>query len=240
MFEPTNEAINNIIAVIAKEKHQIVNPWIGIHHLHNESRTVFSSDNTTVIWNNWNANEPNNLNNIEDCVHLYNDRNEYDDCFFHSVGNGYCDVENNKEKCFWDGGDCCSYHGDGICDDKNNNEECDWDGGDCCGDNVKTINSNDEITCIVCECHDPNFELIQCKYAQISNGFCNDVNNNEKCKWDGGDCCGDNVRSVNYDGEITCTVSDSTGVCDCLEPFRWNDDNCDEFRRFICEKGETG
>ena len=185
--------------------------------------------------------------------------------YYYNVGDEYCDDDLNKEEFCWDGGDCCgdnivtihcsvcqclepgysikapdssgckdSWRGDGHCDDENNNEECDWDGGDCCGDNVKTINSNDEITCIVCECHDPNFELIQCKYAQIRNGICNDVNNNEKCKWDGGDCCGDNVRSVNDDGEITCTD------CDCLEPFRWNDDNCDEFRRFICEKEETG
>ena len=112
--------------------------------------------------------------------------------------------------------------GDGECDDKNNKEVCDWDGGDCCGNNV---NIND---CHICECHEPYFEVKQCKYEQISDGICNDVNNNEECKWDGGDCCGDDV------------VMTECLACECLEPFRWNDNNCNEFRRFICEREGTG
>ena len=28
------------------------------------------------------------------------------------------------------------------------------------------------------------------------NGFCNDVNNNEGCEYDGGDCCGSNVATT--------------------------------------------
>ena len=64
-------------------------------------------------------------------------------------------------------------------------------------------------------------------------GFCDDGNNNEECKWDGGDCCGDDV------------VVTACSACECLEPlrwnfFKWNDDNCDEFRKFICEKDGTG
>ena len=85
LFEPTTEAINNIIAVIAKETHQIVNPWIGIHHLHDENRTVFASTKTTVAWSNWDANEPNNENNGEDCVHLYT---------YHPATDNYCELDN--------------------------------------------------------------------------------------------------------------------------------------------------
>ena len=195
MFEPTTVTINNKIAVTARDK-GINNPWLGIHNLHYENRTVFNSTNTTVEWSNWDANEPNNENNIENCTHLYNERNQYS-----------CSFE---------------YIGDEICDDENNKEECDWDGGDCCGSNV-----NIEY-CNFCECHEPNFEVKQCKYKHISNGICNDVNNNEECKWDGGDCCGDDV------------VTTECSACECLEPFRWNDDNCDELRRFICEKEGTG
>ena len=107
--------------------------------------------------------------------------------------------------------------GDGKCDDLNNKEECDWDGGDCCVD----VNSY--------QCLEPNgFKVPQCDWMQMKNGICNDESNNEECKWDGGDCCGDAV------------VMTECSTCECLEPFRWNDDNCDEFRRFICEKEGTG
>ena len=37
-------------------------------------------------------------------------------------------------------------------------------------------------------------------------GFCDDVNNNCGCDWDGGDCCGNNVNTY------YCTK------CDCLDP----------------------
>ena len=202
LFEPTTEAINNKIAAIAKDK-GIKNPWIGIHHLHDEKRTVFASDKTTVEWINWDAHEPNYRNDMENCVHLYsNERTEYS-CFFSWIGNSYCE-------------------------DGNNDKECYWDGGDCCGDNVKTVNSYGLTTCTTCECIEPNSDFEQCNYKQINNGICNDVNNNKDCFWDGGDCCGDNV------------VMAECSSCECLEPFRWNDDDCDEFRRFICEKKGTG
>ena len=28
----------------------------------------------------------------------------------------------------------------------------------------------------------------------IGDGFCDDINNNERCHFDGGDCCGNNVK----------------------------------------------
>ena len=207
LFEPKTEAINNDIAVRARryldeewgtEFHEIINPWIGIHHLYDEGRTVFASDNTTVVWSNWDAYEPNNVNDGEDCVHLYNERIEYI-CIYKYIGDGYCE-------------------------DMINNEECDWDGGDCCGNNVVTD------YCTVCECLEPNFDLLlpSYKFAQIGNGKCDDDVNTEEFKWDEGDCCGNHVNTA------FCTV------CECLEPSRWNDDNCDEFRRFICEKEGTG
>ena len=59
LFEPTNGAINSKIAAVARDK-GINNPWLGIHHLHDENRTVFASTNTRVEWSNWDSNEPNN------------------------------------------------------------------------------------------------------------------------------------------------------------------------------------
>ena len=60
LFEPKTDAVNYKIAVISREKHGIINPWIGIHHLHDENKTVFASDKATVVWSNWDTNEPNN------------------------------------------------------------------------------------------------------------------------------------------------------------------------------------
>ena len=42
--------------------------------------------------------------------------------------------------------------------------------------------------------------------AWIGDNVCDDVNNNEGCQWDGGDCCGDNV------------VTTYCQVCACLDP----------------------
>ena len=203
LFEPTTEAINNKIAAIAKDK-ELNNPWIGIHHLHDENRTVFASTNTTVEWSHWDAHEPNNENEEEDCAHLYNERYKFPVCNFQDIGDGYC--------------------GDG-----GNTKECDWDGGDCCGDDVEisyidTVTNYVVETCSTCACLQPlDFELKSCQYEQISNGICNDESNTAECYWDGGDCCSDNAD-----------------MGKCLEPSRWNDNNCDEFRRFICEREGTG
>ena len=90
MFEPKTEYINNYIAdkvrdleylqdqeIYLEENgiNKIINPWIGIHHLYDEGKTVYASDKSTVVWSNWDATEPNNNNGGEDCVHLYNEGN---------------------------------------------------------------------------------------------------------------------------------------------------------------------
>ena len=210
MFEPKTEAINNEIAAIARryrkeewgnDYYTIINPWIGIRHLHDENRTVFVSDNTEVAWSYWDANEPNNENAGEDCAHLYTP-SKYDPTVMLKDCNYKDDIAN------------------GYCNDKSNNEECAWDGGDCCGDNVNTL------FCSACECLKP--DLLCNHFKKIADGICNDESNTEECKWDGGDCCGDDV------------VMTECLACECLEPFRWNDDNCDELRKFICEKESTG
>ena len=40
----------------------------------------------------------------------------------------------------------------------------------------------------------------------VGDSACDDVNNNEGCQWDGGDCCGDNVDTTYCQ------------VCACLDP----------------------
>jgi hypothetical protein len=86
-------------------------------------------------------------------------------------------------------------HADGYCDDVNNNEACFFDGGDCCGSNVNTD------WCIVCQCLEgggggsggittPSGTTIDGDCNQfIGDGYCDDINNNLACTFDGGDCC---------------------------------------------------
>ena len=86
LFEPKTEAINKEIAARARKEydmeegsHGIINPWIGIHRIHVENRTVYASDKTTVTWSNWDANEPNNENDVEYCAHLYTYTSRWND-----------------------------------------------------------------------------------------------------------------------------------------------------------------
>ena len=65
-----------------------------------------------------------------------------------------------------------------------------------------------------------------CQYPQwFGDGYCDDGNNNAACGWDGGDCCGDDVKT-NY-----CTV------CECLDPdFEGGDCvELDEVRCVVCD-----
>ena len=171
MFEPKNEYINNDIAARARsyarekldeiKEFQILNPWIGIYHLHKDKKTVFASDNTEVDWTYWDANEPNNVNADENCTHLYTSP-KYETSYFLK--------------------DCImNFIADGKCHDETNTKECAWDGGDCCGEGLYV-----------------------------------------------------DANTVDDLGDPTCSS------CQCLEPSRWNDINCDESRRFICEKMGSG
>ena len=97
------------------------------------------------------------------------------------------------------------WKGDDWCDDENNNCGCEWDGGDCWGDDVKTQ------YCKECQCLDPKENTTTeapCKDSCGSpqwkgDDWCDDENNNCGCEWDGGDCCGDNVRTQ-YCKECLC------------------------------------
>ena len=107
--------------------------------------------------------------------------------------------------------------GDAYCDDENNNMDCSYDGGDCCGCNV-----NIEV-CNVCVCLDPNASGgsttcppttttaggctgIGGDPSWIGDAYCDDINNNMDCSYDGGDCCGCNVNTQ------------YCSVCACLDP----------------------
>merc|ERR1712203_384155 len=105
---------------------------------------------------------------------------------------------------------------DNYCDDINNNEECEFDGGDCCQENPAEGWDN---YCEACECLDAPEPTTQapttvgpvnngtCNAGWIADSFCDDINNNPECGFDGGDCC-DN------DGE---GWDNYCSLCECLE-----------------------
>ena len=102
--------------------------------------------------------------------------------------------------------------------------ECSYDGGDCCGPNANTQ------YCSVCSCIDPNegnststmgtttqgttsgmtsanpTTAGGCNTGWIGDAYCDDINNNMDCSYDGGDCCGCNVNTQ------------YCSVCGCLDP----------------------
>ena len=97
------------------------------------------------------------------------------------------------------------YVGDGYCDDMNNHVNCDYDGGDCCLTPIKTD------YCSECICHQNNSTITttalslgtttlgDCVNALIGDGFCDDVNNQELCSYDGDDCCLEPVQALYCD-----------------------------------------
>merc|ERR1711939_874182 len=142
-------------------------------------------------------------------------------CVAVSTCNGKCGLE--------------QYQGDGNCDDVNNNCGCKYDGGDCCPGSVKggTVKT---AYCKQCQCKDPKHKVKGCtakctvpKY--IGDGNCDDENNNCGCKYDGGDCCGKNVKKA-YCKECKCKDpnykedKNCKGKCG-LEKYK-GDGNCDD------------
>jgi hypothetical protein len=107
-----------------------------------------------------------------------------------------------------------------MCDSDNNNCGCAWDGGDCCGDdnvpldkltnNCAGTNDIELCTCldpfyIAPDCPNSSVAETQCTALWIDDGICDDENNNCKCGWDGGDCCG-NDSSFLHCNECVCYV----------------------------------
>jgi hypothetical protein len=135
------------------------------------------------------------------------------------------------------------YVGDGNCDDNNNNGGCAWDGGDCCGLTVSKKYCK-ECKCLDCTAKAPPGDACV-KSAKKGGGLvkykkdgnCDDENNNAGCNWDGGDCCGDNVKKTYCK---VCMCLDCTKAKKCpkkgktcgLGPYK-GDGNCDDVNN-IC------
>eukprot|EP00903_Cladosiphon_okamuranus_P014053 g13063.t1 len=115
---------------------------------------------------------------------------------------GYCDYMNNSAECEYDGGDCCSC----TCKVPPGGELHYCTGGFACIDPAASCVDDDDVTADMVE---------NCGYiGAIGDGYCDDYNNNELCKYDGGDCC-----------ECTCVSGHSSyyGGCNsgfaCIDPY---------------------
>ena len=71
LFEPTNASVTEKVLEFAFKKllHQDSDPkvWIGVHDMTNEGTFTYQSDGL-LIFENWNAGEPNDYGSGEDCV----------------------------------------------------------------------------------------------------------------------------------------------------------------------------
>ena len=119
------------------------------------------------------------------------------------------------------------WQADNYCDDINNNAECNYDGGDCCGANVDTTYCQD------CQCLDPNFTSTTSTTTTAAtcarpewqgDNFCDDINNDAECNYDGGDCCGTNV-DITYCQECQCLDPNFTTTVD---PITTVDPSCED------------
>ena len=85
------------------------------------------------------------------------------------------------------------YHGDLMCDDVNNNEACFFDGGDCCGSNVNTAACTECLCLELGGCYGTIYgsltDIGYCIQGAFADGYCDSINNNQDCTFDGGDCC---------------------------------------------------
>merc|ERR1712222_271404 len=145
------------------------------------------------------------------------------DCCGNAVKKAYCKECKCKDPNYKPNTNCkgkcglAQFKGDGNCDDENNNCGCAFDGGDCCAKSVKGKVVKTTY-CKKCECKDPKYKgscSQTCKLPKyIGDGNCDDQNNNCGCKYEGGDCCGNNVKKT-YCKE-----------CKCKDPGYKPDKNC--------------
>ena len=110
---------------------------------------------------------------------------------------------------------------DFACDNENNNEECAYDGGDCCLCTNHFPRSDDVIGEVFdIFCRDPSSGCLDSRVdmypnctdgviPDIGDGWCDMVNNNKGCLFDGGDCC-DCARASNESSFSLCVDPDAT------------------------------
>merc|ERR1712021_244340 len=132
--------------------------------------------------------------------------------------------------------------GDNCCDDPNNNPECEFDGGDCCQEEPANGWDGYCSDCLCIELPETTEAPIECVGVNqwIGDNYCDDVNNNPECDFDGGDCCQEAPANGwdQYCEDCECFDMPETTeppmetteepMDDCLGPHRSKDNYCDD------------
>ena len=128
------------------------------------------------------------------------------------VGDGYCDDFDNVEECNYDGGDCCDQSAD-----KSYCEICQCYNESFSSTLSTTASSTTKTSTVldigfyslkkivIIRIHIKIYFSDSCVVHWFEDGFCDDVNNFEECKFDGGDCCLDTV------------LTEYCSICECHE-----------------------
>ena len=127
---------------------------------------------------------------------------KYDNCTMgikDKIENSFCNYENNNEECAYDGGDCCPC---------TVNYDASWS-DDYLGERWDIFCRDPSSGCL-----DPRVDMYpNCTHGvipDIGDGWCDMENNNEGCRFDGGDCC-DCARASNESSISPC--ADPGAVC---------------------------
>ena len=153
----------------------------------------------------------NDHNNFASCGNYdggdCNDQNQWPNCQNSNlIGNGECNVENQNDECYFDGGDCCNQFlvGNKECDSVNLFENCGfYDGGDCCSypDLIGDGNCDgDYEKSGLCNYGGGDC----CLQSWIGKYGCQNFNNFASCgNFDGGDCALQNSWNI-FSNDISC------------------------------------
>merc|ERR1712241_489604 len=155
LFEPKTNAMNTNIASLARSVNGDSAFWIGVRtRPHNEDRAFYyiSEDPSKDLKiSNWSPGEPNDLSGQEDCVAILNNGAfTWDDVDCDQDGTyAICEL-NEEEAC-----DKPEFAYDNYCDDENNKASCNYDGGACCNRDRWEFSGWKDY-CEDCQCLDPN------------------------------------------------------------------------------------
>jgi len=157
LFEPRSSDMNIAIGALARSVSNNNPFWIGVRtRPHNEGRVFYylSEDPSKDVekeFTSWSAGEPNDISGKEDCVAILNNGAFTWDTVDCDQADTYAICELNEEE-------ACGkpeYAYDNYCDDENNKPACNYDGGACCNRDRWEFKDWNNY-CKDCQCLDPN------------------------------------------------------------------------------------